>query len=389
MTKYLIIGNGVAGTTAAEHIRKRDKEGPLTILSDEDLPFYYRVRLNEVISGEVSEGEIVAKQEQWYREQEIDLKLNTRVVGADVARKVVSTADNREYPYDRLLIATGSHSFIPPIKGAEKRGVFALRSLQDARDIVNYAEDAQDVVIIGGGLLGLESGNALRKRDKKITVVEFFPRLLPRQLDPAGAGMLEVIMAEMGLSFRLGAKTQEITGQGRAEGVALEGGEELRADMVVISAGVRPNVELAQRLNLDTDKGIKVDNRLRTNQTDVYAAGDVAEFQGVPYGIWPASLDQGKVAGTNLAGGEATYHGTTMANTLKVAGVDLASAGDIDADNKLKSKVISREGVYRKVVIAENQIKGCIMLGDTNGFSKMTKMMSEGRDVSEIEDRLL
>ena len=126
MTKYLIIGNGVAGTTAAEHIRKRDKEGPLTILSDEDLPFYYRVRLNEVISGEVSEREIVAKQEQWYREQEIDLKLNTRVVGADVARKVVSTADNREYPYDRLLIATGSHSFIPPIKGAEKRGVFAL-----------------------------------------------------------------------------------------------------------------------------------------------------------------------------------------------------------------------------------------------------------------------
>ena len=389
MTKYLIIGNGVAGTTAAEAIRKQDPDGSLTILSDEDLPFYYRIRLNEVVSGELSEKEIVVKEEQWYREQKIELKLNTRVVHADASRKVVLTADHREYPYDRLLIATGSHSFIPPIKGAEKRGVFALRSIQDVRDILRYADDVKDVVIIGGGLLGLESGNALRKRDKAVMVVEFFPRLLPRQLDPEGAGMLEGIMAGMGLSFRLGAKTQEISGEGRAEGVVLEGGEELRADMVVISAGVRPNLELAQSLRLDTDKGIKVDNRLRTSRSGVYAAGDVAEFQGIPYGIWTAASDQGKLAGINLAGGDATYHGTTMANTLKVAGVDLASAGDIDADNKLKAKVVSKEGIYRKVVIAENRIKGCIMLGDTKGFTKVTKMMSEGRDVSEIEDRLL
>ncbi len=389
MTNYLIVGNGVAGTTAAEQIRKRDKEGSLTILSDEDLPFYYRVRLNEIISGELSEQEIIAKQEQWYQEQEIELRLNTRAVDADVSRKLVKTADDREVPYDRLLIATGSHSFIPPIRGTDKRGVFALRSIQDARDILSYAGDVKDVVIIGGGLLGLESANALRKRDKRVTVVEFFPRLLPRQLDPAGAGMLEVIMAGMGLSFRLGAKTQEIIGEARVEGVVLEGGEELRAGMVVISAGVRPNLELAQSLGLDTDKGVKVDDRLRTSRADVYAAGDVAEFRGVPYGIWTASFDQGKVAGMNLAGVEATYHGTTIANTLKVAGVDLASAGDIDADNKLKSKVISREGVYRKVVIAENRIAGCIMLGDTKGFTKVTKMMSEGRDVNGIEDRLL
>jgi len=161
MTKYLIIGNGVAGTTAAEVIRRQDQEGSLTILSDEDLPFYYRVRLNEVISGEVREQEIVVKEEQWYREQKIELKLNTRVVDADASRKVVLTADHREYPYDRLLIATGSHSFIPPIKGAEKRGVFALRSIQDVRDILRYADDVKDVVIIGGGLLGLESGTIL------------------------------------------------------------------------------------------------------------------------------------------------------------------------------------------------------------------------------------
>jgi nitrite reductase (NADH) large subunit len=218
MTNYLIIGNGVAGTTAAEHIRKRDKDGALTILSDEDLPFYYRVRLNEVISGELSEKEIVAKQEQWYREQEIDLKLETRVVDADASRKVVSTTDNRKYPYDRLLIATGSHSFIPPIKGAQTPGVFALRSIQDARDILGYAGEVKDVVIIGGGLLGLETGNALRKRNKTVMIVEFFPRLLPRQLDPAGAGMLEVIMAEMGLSFRLGATTKRSSGEGVSRG---------------------------------------------------------------------------------------------------------------------------------------------------------------------------
>lgn len=388
MKNYLIIGNGVAGTTAAEHIRKQDQEGNITIVTDEDLPFYYRVRLNEYITGEITEEGLVAKKAEWYRDRKIDLKLKTRVVGAEPKEKVVITAEKERLPYDSLLLATGSHSFIPPIKGSEKRGVFALRDIQDARDISSYVKDLENVVLIGGGLLGLEAGNALRKLGKKVVVVEFFPRLLPRQLDVDGAGRLQKIVEKMGFSFRLGAKTEEITGDGQVSGAQLEGGEALSGKMVVISAGVRPNLELAEPLGLKTDKGVIVDERLRTNQPDIYAAGDVAEFKGIPYGIWPAAMEHGKIAGTNMAGGETLYHGTTMANTLKVVGVDLASAGDIDAENKFESRVVSTEGIYKKIVLDNNQIIGCIMLGETKGFHKITKIMAEKRDISEVKDQL-
>jgi len=389
MPNYVIIGNGVAGTTAAENIRKMDKEGNITIVTDEDLPFYYRIRLNEFISGDITEQDLIAKGDQWYRDQNIDLKLMTRIVRAELREKIIITENKERLSYDRLLIATGSHSFIPPIKGSEKRGVFALRTIKDARSILAYASEAEGIVLIGGGLLGLEAGNALRKLGKKVTVVEFFPRLLPRQLDVDGAKRLQEIMEGMGFSFRLGAKTQEVTGDDHVNGVLLEGGETLPAEMVIISAGVRPNIELAESLGLDSDKGIKVDEHLQTNQPDIYAAGDVAEFRGIPYGIWPAAMEQGKIAGANMAGGKKVYKGSTMVNTLKVVGIDLASAGNIDAENELESRIIKDEKVYKKIVIENNKIIGCIMLGDTKGFNKITKAISESVDVSKIKDQIL
>ena len=388
MANYLIIGNGAAGTTAAESIRKLDKAGKMTIVTEESTPFYYRMRLPEFISGDLAEDKLIAKNDQWYKDQGIELKLNTRIQGANPGKKAVVTQGNQEIAYDRLLVATGSRSFIPPMKGSDKKGVFALRSIQDARDIVAWARKMQKVVLIGGGLLGLEAGNALRKLGKKVMVVEFFPRLLPRQLDVAGAGRLQTTMEGMGFSFRLGAKTQEIQGEERVTGVLLEGGELLPAEMVIVSAGVRPALELAKALNLDHDKGIKVDEQMRTTQPGVFAAGDVAEFKGIPYGIWTAATEQGQIAGTNMAGGNALYKGTVMANTLKVVGIDLASAGNIDAENKLESKGLTDEKVYKKIVLENDLIAGCIMLGDTKGFTKITKMMSEKQNVSQIKDKL-
>ena len=388
MKTYIVIGNGVAGATAAENIRKQDKEGNITLITDESFPFYYRVRLNEYISGDITDQDLIVKGEQWYKDQHIDLKLGTRIVSADSRKKIIITEKNQGLSYDSLLIATGSHSFIPPIKGSEKSGVFALRSIRDARDISAWANDIEDAVLIGGGLLGLEAGNALRKLGKKVMVIEFFPRLLPRQLDVEGARRLQVIMEEMGFCFRLGSKTEEITGEGRVNGVLLEGGETLPAEMVIISAGVRPNLELTEPLGVDYDKGIKVDEHLRTNQPDIYAAGDVAEFKGMPYGIWPAAMGQGKIAGTNMAGGDMIYEGTTMANTLKVVGIDLASAGNIDAENEFESRIVTDEKVYKKIVIENDQIIGCIMLGDTKGFNKITKAMSEKQDVSRIKNEV-
>jgi len=388
MANFVIVGNGVAGTTAAENIRKLDKAGKLTVVTEESTPFYYRMRLPELISGDLAEERLIAKSDQWYKDQGIDLRLNTRIQTADPGKRVIVTESHQEIPYDRLLVATGSRSFIPPMKGSDKKGVFALRSIQDARDIIAWAKKIQKVVLIGGGLLGLEAGNALRKLGKKLTVVEFFPRLLPRQLDVAGGGRLQKIMEGMGFSFRLGAKTQEIKGEDRVTGVLLEGGELLPAEMVIISAGVRPALELAKALQLDHDKGIKVDEQMKTNQPGVYAAGDVAEFKGIPYGIWTAAAEQGQIAGTNMAGGNAVYKGTVMANTLKVVGIDLASAGNIDAENKLESKVLTDDKVYKKIVFENDQIAGCIMLGDTKGFTKITKMMSDKQNVSQIKEKL-
>ncbi len=389
MTRYVIVGNGVAGTTAAEKIRELDREGAITILSAEDTPFYYRIRLPEVVAGDIEEPKIIAKKPDWYRDRSIDLHLQTTVTEADADTKTLRTESGQEFSFDKLLLANGSSSFIPPIQGADTPGVFALRSVQDVRDIRTWAGHATRVVLIGGGLLGLEAGNGLRKLGKEVTVVEFFPRLLPRQLDTDGAGRLQSMLEDMGFSFRLGAKTTSISGEKGVREVHLESGETLPADLVLISAGVRPNLELAKQLGLDSDKGIKVNEHLETSRQGIYAAGDVTEYQGRVYGIWPAAEEQGGLAGHNMAGAGEAYQGTVMANTLKVVGIDLASAGEIDADNEHDSRVRASENSYRKLVLEGGTVIGSIMLGDTSGFQKVTRMMKEQTDVSENIDAIL
>lgn len=385
----MIIGNGVAGTTAAEYIRNIDSDGNITIMTEEDAPFYYRIRINDFISGSIQRNDLIARSDQWYRDRGITLRLNSRIVQGDLNQKTVATSAGENFGYDRLLIATGSHSFIPPIRGSDKKGVFSVRSLQDAKEILKYAQKIQKVVLIGGGLLGLETGNALRKLGKNVEVVEFFSRLLPRQLDTAGGNILLKTMEGMGFSFRLGAKTEAIMGDDKVTGVSLEGGETLTAEMVIISAGVRPNLELAAHFNLENEKGIQVDDWLRTSEPDAFAAGDVAEHNGTLYGIWPAAMTQGQMAGINMAGGDARFTGTTMSNTLKVVEIDLASAGDIDAEEKMESRIKTGDRVYQKIVFDGNRIVGCIMLGDTKAFNMVKHAISEKKDIAPYKDEIL
>lgn len=389
MTEYLIVGNGVAGTTAAEHIRKNDGDGPITIITDEVLPFYWRIQLNELIAGEKTEQDLVVKDEAWYQGQQIHLELNTRITGGDPGRKTLESERGRTYAYDKLLLATGSRSFVPPIKGSDKAGVFTLRNVADVRDIKAHAGKSDNAVLIGGGLLGLETGHAFAKLAKQVKVVEFFPRLLPRQLDDEGASRLQALLEDMGFEFRLGAKTREIFGGDSVEGVMLEGGESLDTGMVIVSAGVRPDLELPNALGLETDKGVKVNERLQAGRPEIFAAGDLVEWKGMPYGIWPAAMEQGKIAGTNMAGGDLTYEGTTMANTLKVVGIDLASAGEIDVEGEHDSRSLHTDRVYKKVVFEDNRIIGCIMLGDTKGFNRIARAMKEKEDISGKMDLVI
>jgi nitrite reductase (NADH) large subunit len=387
---YIIIGNGVAGTTAAETIRKHDPQGTIKIFSDEAFPFYSRIRLMEYLAGEVELPKLQIRSNTWYDQNKIQLFLNAKVVDIDVPGKTISTESGERHIFDKLLLAEGSHSFVPPIKGADKKGVFTLRTVKDAQEIKDFAAGKTKALLIGGGILGLEVGNSLRKAGLKVSVVEFFPRLLPRQTDPVCAALLQTRLEQMGLSFYLGVTSKEIIGKNKVQGLLLEDGRRIETDLIIISAGVRPNLELAQKLNLKIGKGILVSDHMETEIPGIYAAGDSIEHKGMLYGIWPASEKQGEMAGMNMSGIKTAYTGTTFSNLLKVAGIDLLAAGDIDPEGKLEAIVDqnSEGGTYRKLVIKENTIVGCLLFGTLEGRKSILKAMEEKRNISAVKERL-
>lgn len=388
--KYVIIGNGVAGTTAAENIRKLDSTGGITIITDEASPFYSRIRLIDFLANEVDEKGLVIHKDAWYEKDNIQLLLNTVVSEIDRDKKLAITADGEKHGFDKLLLASGGSSFVPPVPGSDKKGVFTLRTLKDAHNIVNYAEGVKKVILVGGGVLGLEAGNSLRKTGHEVTVVEFFPRLLPRQMDMEGAEILRARMEDMGFTFYLGARSKEIFGNREAAGLLLEDGTRIDCELIIISAGIRPRTELAKKLGLTINKGVVVNDRMRTEIKDIYAAGDLIEHRGIFYGIWPASREQGRIAGCNMAGGNETYEGTTLLNVLKVAGIDLAAAGNIDADGECESIVLKNRDkyIYKKLIIKNNALSGCILFGDISGFKKILNAIDEKKDVSTIRNSL-
>ena len=390
MTNYLIIGNGVAGNTAAAAIRKFDPDGRIIVFSRESRPFYYVPGLPEYLAGEKPADQLIIHPQSWYDQRRIELHLGTRVAKIDPDRKWVETDRGERFPYDRLLLATGGNSFVPPIQGADSAGVFTLRTLADADRIKAAAASAKTAVLIGGGLLGFEAGNGLRRLGLTVVVVEFFPRLLPRQLDAAGAAILQQQMEAMGFTFQLGAKTREIAAGPGGLTVSLESGEPLKGDLVLISAGVRPDIFLAQALGLDLDKGVKVDDAMKTSRDGIYAAGDLIEHRGRSYGIWPAAQDQGAVAGAAMAWQMAAYQGSLPSNVLKVVGIDLVAAGDIDAEGKLAAVVRAdpAKKIYRKLVIRDNLLVGAILLVDIRGSAEIQAAIRKHQDISLFKDEL-
>ena len=381
MGRYVIVGCGTAGATAADKIRSRDEKGEIIVFSRETAPYYYRPRLPDYIAGRAELKDFTLHSRDWWEERRIDLRSGIEVTRVDPTARTLWTSDGQEVSYDALLLATGARSFIPPVAGADKEGVFALRDLDDADRIIDRAKKTDRAVLIGGGLLGLESGAGLLKRGLKVRVVEFFDRLLPRQMDPVGAAKLQAILEGMGFSFNLGARSKGILGDREAEGLALEDGTLIPGGLVLFSAGIRPNLDLASEMGLTTDKGVWVDDRLRTSQEGVWAAGDLIEHQGRIYGLWPAAMNQGAIAGINMSGGEETYQGTVPATSLKVVGVDLMASGEIDAEGELEAAVFQAQGVYRKMVLKEDRIVGCLFLGLNKGARECQAAMEKGAKV--------
>ena len=390
MVTYLIIGNGVAGNSAAESIRKINPQGKILMFSGQKYHFYYVPALPEYLAGEKQVKDFTIHNEEWYEKNGIDLYLETEIVEIDSRQKTALAKSGKRFSYDKLLLTCGGSSFIPPIPGCQYDGVFTLRTIADADAIRQRAKKSKKAVVIGGGLLGLEAGNGLRRAGLEIVVVEFFSRLLPRQMDIPGAAILRKQMEGMGFDFHLGAKTREIVREKDGLAVYLEGGEKLSTHIVLISAGVRPELTLAKSLGLAIDKGVKVDDSMKTGIQDIYAAGDLIEHQGRFYGIWPASLEQGRIAGANMAGQEMQYRGTVPSNTLKVAGIDLVSAGEIDAEGRMESIVTKDEarGIYRKLVLQNNTITGMILLGNIRGRDEIQRAIRSKKDISSIKENL-
>ena len=346
--------------------------------------------LPEYLAGRKQVKDFTIHNEKWYDQNRIELHLAAEIVEVEAPQKAVVTKSGRRFSYDKLLLACGGNSFLPPIPGSQSPGVYTLRTIDDAERIRRRAQQCQKAVVIGGGLLGLEAGNGLRQVGLEVSVVEFFPRLLPRQMDVAGAALLKSQMEEMGFHFYLGAKTQEIIPEKDGFWVCLEGGEKLNAEMVLISAGVRPEVALKKSLDLQIDKGVKVDDWMKTGLEGIFAAGDLVEHRGRYYGIWPASMEQGRIAGSNMAGQELQYQGTVPANALKVVGIDLVAAGEIDPEGKMEAIVMKDEArrTYRKLVLKDNVIVGAILFGNIRGSDEIQKAIQLQKNVSSFKGSL-
>lgn len=387
----VIVGSGLAGTLAAKTLRELAPEVGIEVLGEERHPYYPRPNLIEYLAGRMPREKIFAFPEGWAARQNIGLRLGTGVARIDFAAKRVETSAGETIPYDVLLLASGARPTRPPVAGADSNGIFVLRTLDDAEALLGHLRDHGRAVVLGGGLLGLEIARAIRGRGAEVRVVEFFDRLLPRQLDPEAAGILKGQIEATGIAVRLGAVAREILGDGGVRALRFESGDEVEADTVIIAAGIVPEVGLARDAGLKVGRGIVVDDRMRTSAPGVFAAGDAAEHGGRIYGIIPAAFEQARVAARNMLGLDMPYGGTVPSNTLKVAGLYVTSAGDFSAEGPGFESLVRSEpgkGLYKKLVLREGRLVGAIWMGTKKGAAEVSRLVALKKDVETRKEDL-
>jgi len=391
--KLVVVGNGMAGMRTVEELLKLapDKYA-ITVFGAEPHVNYNRILLSPVLCGEKRFEDIVLNDDAWYAGHDITLYKGRKIVEIDRRRRQVKAGDGTTADYDRLLLATGSHPFILPVPGKNLPGVVAFRDMWDVEVMLTAARQCRHAVVIGGGLLGLEAANGLLKQGMKVTVVHLPDRLMERQLDAPAARMLKRSLEDRGLQFILQGVTREIIGKTRVQGVALQDGRELTADLVVMAVGIRPDFALAQSAGIYCDKGIVVSDTMQTYDPRVYAVGECVQHRGQTYGLVAPLFEQAKVCANHLAHfGISRYEGSVTSTKLKVTGIDLFSAGDFTGDDGTEEIVLqdAGRGVYKKVVLKDNRIRGAVMYGDTLDGAWYFQLMRDGTDVSSLRDKLL
>ena len=390
--RVVIIGNGISGIIFSKTLRELDKKIQIDVFAKEKYHYYPRPNLIEFLAGKIPYERIFAFSEDWYREKNINIQLNKTIKKILPDLQEIELHNGQREKYDKLLFASGSHSFIPPFKGVDKRGVFSLRTIDDAFKILEYLESHRKVIVIGGGVLGLEIARALKSRGAEVEVVEFFDYLLGRQLDFQGASILKDQIEKMGIKVHLGMATEEVFGKNEVKGLRFKGGEELEADMTVIAAGVRPNINIAKEAGLETERGLVVNDYLQTSESTIYGAGDVVQHKGRMYGIIPACFEQARTAAYNILGQKKNYEGTIPSNTLKVAGLSVTSIGLVNPEEgkyEELRKEISKEGIYKKIVVQEGAIVGAIWIGTKKGVDHISRAISQRKNIERWKDSIL
>lgn len=393
--RVIIVGNNVAGITTAKTIRELRQDVDILVFAEEKYHYYPRPALIEFIANKADEKSLLFYQEDWYQKNRIKVNLGTKVEKIDPEEKR-ALVNGLWVDYDALVLATGAKAFVPPIKGLPKQNVFTLRTFDDAKAIKTLIPKVQSAVVIGGGVLGLEAARAMKlaRPALSIKILEKTGSLLSRQLDGEGGSILRALIEEMGMDIHTGVEVEEIKGAAQVEKVKLKDGTEFDAQLVIISAGVRPNLDLAKASGLKVGKGLVVDANLCCDKkTMIFAAGDVVEFEGTTWGIIPAALDHARIVTRMILGQDSVeYKGTLVSNTLKVMGIDLTSIGLVNPPvdggfEEIRAK--SDDGrVYKKFVLKDGVMVGAIILGSRKEIARVSKLIKDGTSVEGLKTNM-
>lgn len=364
----VIIGNGMAAARLVEEMAKRALgRYAIAVIGDEPRLAYNRVLLSSVLAGEATSQEIELKSAAWWRDRGVTVTYGCAAQSVDLARRKVHLANGTDVPFSKLVFATGSTPLRLSVPGAELAGVHTFRDSRDVDQLLALASAKMRVVVVGGGLLGLEAAYGLAKAGSKVTLLHLMDRLMERQLDAPAAALLKRLVEVKGVEVMLGANTKQILGESCVEGIELADGRMIKADAVVFAAGIRPNVMLAKDAGVPVNRGIVVDDQLRTGSPGIYALGECAEHRGTCYGLVEPAYEQARVLADHLADGAKDYAGSVVATNLKVSGVSVFSAGDFLAADDSETLVFNdeRRGTYKKLVVADGSLKGAVLVGDT------------------------
>ncbi|MCM3118557.1 nitrite reductase large subunit NirB [Neobacillus sp. MER 74] len=388
MKKLVMIGNGMAGVRTIEEILKVSAEPlEITIFGQEPYPNYNRIKLSNILQGDINFEDIIINPIDWYKENNIQLYTGESIVSIDVDTKRVISHLGRKVEYDDLIIATGSNSFILPIAGADKQGVTGFRDIHDCEMMIKAAQQYKKAVVIGGGLLGLEAARGLLNLGMTVDVVHLMPHLMERQLDPVASSLLKAELEGQGMNFLMEKETVEILGDERVTGLRFKDGSQVEADLVVMAIGIKSNTEVAKNSGIYVNRGIVVNDFMETSVPHVYAVGECAEHREIVYGLVAPLYEQGKILASRICGAETNpYEGSVTGTQLKVAGVDLFSAGEIFEDGTTKSIMIYNEyeGLYKRVLTRNNLIVGIVLYGDTKDSTRLYRMLTKKEDISGV-----